>query len=132
MHSVMRFVVTALGFASATPAVASPPARLPLRRVGVTFVSKGNVVSSPTSMVGGTQCQTFKHGLANAPPTVELVHCATANDQLRVTWIVRDGQRVLTREVTGSFAPGAEFDAGIPNVIAVRVKVGPTEGYLGD
>jgi hypothetical protein len=102
---------------------AADPAEVPVRRVALSFVEDGTVISSPTSLVGGGQCQTFRHGIVGHAPTVAIEYCASADDRVRIRWIVRRDGRVLARDVTGSFAEGATFEAGIPDVIDVPVTV---------
>jgi hypothetical protein len=116
------FAVAALG----STAGAEPAERLPLRRVAMVFAANGEVLSAPTMMVGGTQCQRFVTG---PTPAIAVEYCATG-DQLQITWTVRRDQKMHARRVTGSFADGASFDASIPNLLAVSVEVGATEGYL--
>jgi len=119
---VIVIAVSVLGSA----ARAEPARRLPLRRVAMELVADGEVVGAPTVMVGGTQCQRFVAGPA---PALAVEYCATG-DQLEVSWTVRGEHHIRARRVIGDFTPGATFDVSIPDVMAARVQVGPTEGYF--
>lgn len=113
-------VALAAALLAAIPAVADAS---PFRRVAMTFVLRGEVLSQPTVIAGGDACSTFSTGLVDQPPTVSIEYCTLPDDQLRVSWTVRDGDRELSHTAVGSYADGSTFDAGIAGVIDVRVAV---------
>jgi hypothetical protein len=114
-------VALAAAIVAAIPGIADASA---FRRVEMTFVLRGNVVSQPGVIVGGDTCSTFSSGIADQPPTVLIEYCTLADEQLRVSWTVRDGDRVLSHSAVGLYEDGSTFDAGIPGVTDVRVVVG--------
>ena len=120
----MKWIVLVALLAPISNSVAvADPAEVPVRRVAMSFVIGGTVIASPTMLVGGDQCQTFRHGLVDETPAVAIEYCASADDRVRIRWVIRRDGRVLAREVTGPFAEGATFEAGIPDVIDVPVEV---------
>ena len=100
-------------------ATAAPP----LRMVEMTFTKGQEVISQPRIITGGTTCQRFSTGLEGQPPTVKVEYCALQDGKLRVRWSVRLGERTVSHQAIGSYAPGSVFDASVAKVLDVQVVV---------